>query len=346
MSIERDEVERTQAPSPRWVAHAREVGSWPSSLELTTACTVLVGLLLIRMASGPVGQWFSSLPRESVGIELRLNGADPTAECGRWVWLPLCGTVLLLCIPATVAVAVGIGQVGMRFRPGLLIPNWERLSPGQAFHRLSPAGALWRSGIAVVKFSGLVALAVWWIWCGLTRPYEVNSVPAQVAHYAAAPLDLATKLAAALVAFGLVDYGRAWWVHLAQMGMTREELRAELRETEGDPTIRRRRRQLRFSRSQSNYAKVLLPGDVIVTGRGRLAIGLRMASDGTAVVIVRAVGTVAESLERSARVLGNTVIREDRLARVISVRADVGSRIPAELVQEISDRLSAQPVRM
>ena len=54
MAHNRDEIERTEAPSPRWLAHARERGVWPRSNELTVACSLLAGVLLLRFATGPL----------------------------------------------------------------------------------------------------------------------------------------------------------------------------------------------------------------------------------------------------------------------------------------------------
>src|SRR5262245_58511869 len=126
MTTEHDGIERTEAPTPRWVAHVRERKAWPSSRELVTACSVLSGVLMLRYA-GPslIARLHSMLSNDLETAAVLHNVSDIAAARVRLLansW----GFMQLLLPPVVVALFVGLLQTAGRFRADLLRPRLER----------------------------------------------------------------------------------------------------------------------------------------------------------------------------------------------------------------------------
>jgi flagellar biosynthetic protein FlhB len=188
-----------------------------------------------------------------------------------------------------------------------------------------------RSGVTrslggLCKWLVLLAAALVWLWLDIRRfaAHASQSPQVLVADVAAALAATGTKMAIALVLTGLVDYGVAWWSWTRQTRLTRTELAAELREAEGHPLVRSRRRQAHSERVDRRGRRALDPGDLLLVGAGRLAVAVRGIPQSTgppmqapARIVLRGVGTAAERLRQAARALRIQVIRDDAVARAL-----------------------------
>jgi flagellar biosynthesis protein FlhB len=142
--------------------------------------------------------------------------------------------------------------------------------------------------------------------------------PEQFAGQAAETiLTIGTRLALSLVALGLLDYARAWWSWHRQMQMSRAELRADTREAEGDPLMKKWRRQHQMERSRSRALAVLQHSDVVFVGKGRLAVATRGTGPASAVVVAKAIGPAADRLVQTARSCCARIVRDDTTARAL-----------------------------
>jgi len=333
MANDHDEIERTEAPSPRWIAHARERGIWPRSAELTVACSVLAGVVTLRLFVGPMsesvlnslsrGLQANNVARSSGGLEINL-----VADFGR----PLLLAVLFLVVPAIAAVIASVSQVGFRFQPENLSPDFARLSVTQSLDRIFSGKAFADSLAATVKWTGLLGLSVWWIWSDV-RGVEAGGRSSEsfVQLAGGTLLRVGTKVAVAILVLGCIDYARAWWSHLRQMRQSRAELIAELRESEGDPVIRRRRRQRQMDLSLGMRDKTTKTGNLVLLGTGRLAVALLVTDHADATLVAKAVGAAADRLHRAARNSGVRVVRHDALTRSTFKTIHPGESLPTEL---------------
>jgi flagellar biosynthetic protein FlhB len=247
-------------------------------------------------------------------------------------------TIPFLLIPAAIAALVGLAQAGFRFRPESLCPNVGRFAGLRVVRQVVGGSAATAALFATAKWSVSLFLVVWWIWWEVcrSRAGEIPVSPAAMELHAGMPLRVTIKLAFLLVGLGLLDYLWTWAQHVGQMRMTRAELTAEMRETEGDPTNRRRVRQKRVNRALVKWEKLLQPGDLLLVGHGRLAMAIRTVED-EATLLAKAVGTVADTLERVAHIRSARVLRHAVLARRIAERCEAGKRLPAELVRQLME---------
>jgi flagellar biosynthetic protein FlhB len=153
----------------------------------------------------------------------------------------------------------------------------------------------------------------------------------------AAALRLA---AAALVAFAAIAVVDLVWVHarhLKMLRMTRQELRDEVKESDGDPYMRARRRQIRESRSRQRMMSAVPKASVVITNPTHYAVALAyLGGDAAPKVVAKGVDELAARIRATAEASGVPLVANPPLARALH-RLDVGAEIPAEHYQAVAE---------
>ncbi len=337
--------ERTEAPTPRKREDARREGRVPRSPELTTSF-VLLGSAMLLNAAAPLGQQLMSLfadglaalPAAPAGTEsavglLRQTGIRSFAIIGTW------GGALLL---AGLAIAGPQARGILTLKP--LMPDFERLSPLRNVKRLGPTQALGELVKSLLKL-GLVALAVHRA-IGGAWPDTVALAGQGAFAFVATTHMYAVKLltTAGLCYLGLaaLDYGWQLWQHEQQLKMSRDEIREEYKQQEGDPLVKQRMRSLGRALARRQMMKDVPKADVVITNPTHIAIALRYDPLTAPAPVVLAIGQrkVAERIKQIARDHGVPCIENKPLARALLATARLGQMIPAELYTAVAEILA------
>ena len=212
-----------------------------------------------------------------------------------------------------------------------LVPQLSRLSPLAGVKRVlgvEGAGQLLR---ALLKL-GLVGLALWW---NLDDPTRLRSVmqasPAQL--LAVAGEEMRGLATAAVLAFGLVALGDFGWErfrHLRRMRMSREDLKEEHKESEGDPHLKARQRQLRQQASRRRMMAAVPRATVVVTNPTHYAVALAYEKDsGAPRVVAKGMDSMAGRIREAAREAGVPLVPNPPLARAL-YKLELGREIPPD----------------
>jgi flagellar biosynthetic protein FlhB len=337
--------ERTEQASPRRRQKARAEGDRPRSRDLVAACSTLAGTLVLgSMAAGWVEGWRSALERlmglaassswrGEAGVAAMLELRAVAVEA----MLPLCG-VLLACGGA--ALAAGIGQGGgLSVNPAALQPKLTRLDPVSNLKNLFSLRAMSRMGKTLLPVAALAALA----WGRLARQMEVP-----VFSQARMPLamrdayGLLVDAAWILFVWSAVDYGIEYRSWSERLKMSRQELRDEYKETEGNPQIRGRirniQRQMRARTMRADVAKA----SVVITNPTHYAVALSFDFETMDAPRVLAKGRnlVAEQIKSEARWAGVPIVENPPLARSLYRTVEPGQAIPFELYAAVAGILA------
>jgi flagellar biosynthetic protein FlhB len=330
--------DRTEAPTARRVQRAREEGDIAVSRELVTLAVLggAMGLLALRWPAmggalaGRLAVILADAGTMPLGQALGIAG-----NAAMRAVLPVAGVAAMMAVAAT------LGQTRFLITPGVLAPRLSRLDPRARLARLFGPAALAGALKSVAKFA-VVAAAVWLgvraAWPGFmaalgwTTPFLGDRLAATLVRLVFTALLAQAVIAAADVAFGQ-------WRHLRRLRMTRQELRDEHRESEGDPMIKRRIRQIQQQRARRRMMAAVPTATVVLTNPTHYAVALayERSREGAPRVVAKGADEVAARIREMAERHRVPVVSNPPLARAL-FRVELGAEIPAEhyrLVAEI-----------
>ena len=334
--------EPTEEPTPKRLEAARGRGDVALSRDLLSAAAMTAALLAL-IAGGPeivarlLGYWRSSLAAAPAG------GAPGAAvRAGAYAL----GRALALPFGAALAAATGAGFLQTRglLAPGAVKPDWGRLSPGAGLRRLFGAEAALQVGKGMLKVALVAALT--WLTIGSVMGRLAGLVGTSAARVLAAlgvlAARLAERLALAALALGVADYLLVRHRHRRRLMMTREEVRRESKEAEGDPSHRAERQRLHRELMEQRMVAEVRKADFVVVNPEHIAVALRYDRTGDAAPVVVASGErlLAERIKAVAREAGVPIFRDVTLARSLRALPE-GDEIPAALYEAVAEVLRA-----
>jgi len=310
--------ERSFAPTARRLERAAEEGDVARSGEAVAVASFAAGAAALSAALAPMLAAGRALVAASLA-QRRLDGA----ACAQL----LAAAASVPCAAAGAALATALAQTRFALRLAPLAPRWDRLEPGAGLKRMlsreSVLHALrWSATAAVIALCGLQALR--------------GAIGRDLADDPAAAVDAARAVCAAYVwpalALGAVgaalEYATARGARLRRLRMSREEVKRELRESEGDP--QRKVHRARLQRSMRGDARAMRGATVLVTNPTHVAVALRYDPEDVPVpaVVSKGCDRRAAALRALAARYGVPVVEEVWLARALYAEVAVGEPIP------------------
>jgi type III secretion protein U len=323
---------RTEKPTPRRLREARRRGDVARSAELSAAGALAAGLLALAV-TGPSAT--AALVRTIRAALLSATSAelDPAAALlGATLVFGRLAAPILLAAAAGGALAAALAT-GFAVTPGALRPRLERVDPFRGLRRLCSLGQVATALLGLAKTGVLIAVVLSWLRGAAGALAQLPRGESAALLRAAAPLGgLAARLAFVFAVFGLLDLALSRRRHETQLRMTRDEVRREHKEDEGDPQHRAERR--RIHRALAEAAPVSRATCVVVNPT-HVAVALHHERDGGDAprVLAKGVGESAARIRSSARRAGVPIVRDVALARALYRLAEVGDEIPEELYE-------------
>ena len=322
--------ERTEEPTPRRLRQARERGQVPRS-RLLSGSLVLAGgsagaALGIGHATADLREWTATLLARGVPLQAALHQAVTLLVRGGGP--ALAGAVLG-------AAVAGLATAGWAPSPAVLVPRFERLDPLAGLRRL----CTWRTVAEVLRnlVSAALLLAVlvaggWSLLPSALRLSALGDPGAGLRVMLPAALGIWTRALLLAAALGGLDLLLARWRHRRSLRMSRDEVRREYREQEGDPRHRAHRRAAHRQLLLAGRARGVKAASVVVVNPIHLAVALRWAPEecDAPYLVARGLEEEAAALRSEALALGIPVVRDVALARGL-VQYDVGEEVPEEL---------------
>ncbi len=343
MADDQDKSQQTEEASDKRLEDARKKGQVPSSKEPSTAISFLVLSLIVVTG---VGGWLadslmhvmSDYLSGKAGMETTGKGMQTllisTGADMAMVILPIAIPILLLGMLVTFMVS------GPVFTFETLQPKLEKISPLKGFKRLFSTKSL----AELIK--SILKLTIISVICYIT----VSGLFPQILHSALKdPSDIATlavtgsikivTLVAIIFGFmALADVLYQRWEHMKSMRMSKKEQRDEHKESEGDPQLKSKIRQIQMQQAQNRMMADVPKADVVITNPTRLAVALAYepGSIGAPRVLAKGQGHIAAKIREIARE-NNIPLRENKpLARSLFKHVEIGDEIPEELFEAIA----------
>src|SRR5699024_1060313 len=251
---------------------------------------------------------------------------------------PLLGVLLVtaLLAPATLG--------GWVFSGKALAPKFERLNPGKGLKRVFGPKGLMELAKAMGKFAVVALAAGLFIRHAIAHLMALPSMGVQAGMAASVQLiGLALMtLSATLIVIALVDVPFQLHSHHKQLRMTRKEVKDEMKETDGNPEVKGKRRSMQQELASQRMMEAVPEADVVVTNPTHFAVALRYETERMAAPVVVASGAdhLALAIRRKAEEAGVPRIEAPPLARALYRHADVGQPIPPALYVAVAEVLS------
>jgi len=338
--------DRTEAPTPKRRQDARRRGELPRSAEVSTAMLLLTGALVVHMGSGAL----ADAARTLFGSSARMAVTPPGDLDGAVWWMRTVGRQTLgalapvLAAVGGAALLVGGAQARGVFATQALEPKWSRLSPVGNLKRIVSIRALVELAKSLLKLlvvgaAMVFALSVAWselLALGQQAPFALAGV---LRRYTA---RLLASAGAAYLVLALGDYLYQVWQHEKNLRMSREELKREQKETEGDLMVRARLRSMGRSLARRRMFRDVPTSDVVITNPTHIAVALKYDPARAPAPVVTAMGQrkIAERIKAIALEHGVPVVENKPVARALLATARVGLPIPAELYVAVAEILA------
>ncbi len=346
MADEQSFGDRTEAPTPKRRRDARKKGQIPRSQELTTAFLLLAAAVVLAKGVPVIAAGLALLLTETaVGAMGSIEGFE-----GMSTWLQQVGwTTLGFLTPALLTmagVALAVGGIQARgvlsFEP--LKPKWNRLSPQKNIKEKWGIQAPVTLGKNLLKF-GIISGAMYFAMAGAQ-----NRLPnlAQQGPYALLrfiqeqAVRLLVSAGVAYILLALADYAYQIWRHEKSLKMSKEEIKKEIKESEGDQILKVRRRTMARNLARRRMLLAVGDADVVVTNPTHIAVALKYDPEVASAPLVLAMGArkVAAQIKTLAMDSGVPVVENKPLARALYKTARVGFPIPVELYVAVAEILA------
>ena len=341
-----DDGDRNEAPTPKKRQDARDKGEIPKSQELNVAFGLIAGALLVQLGGGLLGRGLQDMMGHTL-LQASLPAVGLEGIGGRviqtgWRTLWLLTPVLLAATAVTLFVAGAQGRGVLTAKP--LEPKWSKLNPLSNAKNVWGTRAVAELGKSFLKL-GVLGTVLWLALRGFMGrlPSLIQQSPAAMAReiHDTTVILLASAGGAYLVVAG-ADYAYQLWQHEKKLKMSKEEIRKEFKESEGDPHVKSRLRSMGRAMARKRMLTQVATADVIITNPTHVAVALKYDPSIAPAPVVLAMGErkVAERIKQIAADNGVPRVENVPLARALLRTARVGQAIPAEFYVAVAEVLA------
>lgn len=337
--------EKTEAATPRKREKAREEGRVAVSRDLTAGLALVAAGIAARICwpstvteLGRAGRWTIAHASEA-----ELDAAALEQMVGLWQAVCLRALAPALLAAALMGVLTGLAQTKLMFSLGPLKPRFDKLSPVNGFKRLISVRGMVEGAKGLLKVILVLGVAGWMLWTrreDLLRLSDCEAIGAMTLG-----LDLifglVLRCGIMLVVIGVADYAYQWWEHERSLRMTRQEVIDEMKQLEGDPHMRARRKALRRAMLQQGISREAKDATVVVTNPAHIAVALLYRPGMIAPrVVAKGRSLIARRIVALAVRYGIPVIQNVSVARALYKAASVGDYVPGALYHAVAEVLA------
>lgn len=342
--------EKTEPATQKKLDDARKEGQVAKSKEIVNAAFLVGVFYMLQFTIGTIGEGLIDTFNENYSIipnyinreSMTISTATKVFENAMWDILLICAPILLV----TVFIAFFGDFVQVRWRPTAkpITPKFNRISPVSGFKRIFSAQSL----INLLKSMAIVAICLYIIYDeivdnfnGIVNIYEI-SLEAALVFAGEMVFGVATKISLLYLIIGVIDLIYQRRKFNEDMKMTKQEVKDEFKNTEGNPTIKQQQRRRMREASQRRMMQKLPEADVVITNPTHFAVAIKydLSIADAPVVLAKGEDYLAMKIKEIARENDVEIVENKPLARALYASVDVGEKIPQELYQAVAEVLA------
>ncbi|OFZ70691.1 MAG: flagellar biosynthesis protein FlhB [Betaproteobacteria bacterium RBG_16_58_11] len=340
------DLEKTEAATGRRIQRAREDGKVVQSKELAIFIQLMAAVAGLMLMGSYIMEKLISIMRHGFTLD-RATIFDSTLMMSRFMhdtsdaliaFLPL----MLLFVLAAFAGPLLMGGWNFTWKP--LTPDLTKFNPIAGMKRMVSLNGLMELMKASVKAALVGSIGAWVIWRYKDELFALagESLGAGMAHMGDLLFTTAFFMIGSLILLVLADVPFQLWHYAKGLRMTKEEVKQEAKETEGDPQIKARIRSAQRAAARKRMMSAVPKADVIVTNPTHYAVALKYEEGQMAApqIVAKGMGLLAERIMELGQEHAVPVLQAPPLARALYRHADVGDTVPERLYTAVAEVLA------
>jgi flagellar biosynthesis protein FlhB len=338
-----DASQKTEPPTPRRKKEGREKGQVAKSQDLTAWAAMLAAIVLLQICiahgattmRGVLDDMGLAIAHPDQAVATKF-AADAASKSVGIVAPMLIGMMLI-------SAAISIGQVGGRPTLKKLKPDFGRLNVFKGLKRTFGGQVWWELAKSVVKVAVLLAIA----WPAVAHAVASfsqasnGSLESLASISATTAITMFRNVAIGGLAIGGIDYIVQRRRVMKQLRMSRHEVREEMKQHEGNPSVKRAIRGRQLAISRNRMIGLVSSADVVIVNPTHYAVALKYEPGrGAPEVVAKGAGDIAKRIRQEAEANGVPIVHEPVLTRTIYWACDLGQLIPADLYEAVAQLLA------
>lgn len=338
--------ERTEQPTEKRLSEAREKGQIARSKELATALVLIGSAVALMLVGQQLATAIALVMKTSFSLD-RAEVFDPH------LMFHGIGSMLLILVKPMAWIMVIIliaGLIGNTLLGGVAFswqaaaPKFNRLSPLSGFKRMFGIQAVVELAKGIAKVI-VIALAVWWIFKAkfdTMMNLSMQTLPGSIANALHLLQWLFFLMTLSLLLIAAIDVPFQRWNHIKQLKMTKQEIKDEHKNTEGNPEIKGRIRRLQMEMTNRRMMADVPEADVVITNPTHYSVALKYDSEqaGAPIVVAKGADVIAFKIREIAKHYEIPVLESPAVTRSLYHTTKVGAQIPDGLFVAVAQILA------
>lgn len=336
--------DKTEEPTAKKRADAKKKGQVGRSTEISTAFVLLTGFFVLKVLWENI---YTSIADYTTYIFTHLNQPVDTENISR-LFIGIMEILATTALPIMLAIMIiGLGvnffQVGLNFNTEAIGFKLDKLNPINGFGRIFSKRSL------VELFKSLFKIAVIGYFLYTILSQQLLVMPQFIYFDLGTSLEQMSKIIfsmsfeviGVIMVLGFLDYGYQKWQTTQDLKMSKQEVKDEMKQSEGDPQIKGKIKQKQRQMAMSRMMQEVPKADVIVTNPTHFAVALQYHKGMQApLVIAKGQDFVAQKIKKLARESSVPIVENRPLARALFASTNIGDAVPAELYQAVAEVLA------
>ena len=337
--------ERTEQATQKRRQEMRRKGRVARSAEVNSAVMLLAGFTVLMVFRQHIMSGFEDYLN---GIFSQIHLIDLNVNTTGGIFLHTISSFFSIMFPifivmAVVGILVNILQVGFLFSAEPVTPKIEKINPAEGFKRIfsrRSVETLVRDIIKIVVILWISISAIKGLLNSIMLVAD-SSVGDIVAFAGSTVFSIAMKILIGYFIIAILDYAFQRWDYERSMMMTRQEIREEMKQTEGDPLLRARVRSVQRELSRRRMMEGVPKAQVVITNPTHIAVALSYEIGMNApIVVAKGKNLIAEKIRSVAKEAGVPIVENILLAQSLYKAVDIGRPIPPELYTAVAEVLA------
>ncbi len=340
--------EKTEKPTPRKKQKARSEGQVAISKEIATAITLILGFLSLKILGKYMYKQIASVMNFNFTLIEDANkiiSEDYLLDLFIYMILRCIIIAGPICIVAMIiGIVTNILQVGWHPTTKPLQPKFDAFNPATGFKRLFSFKQIVDAIISIIKIIFLIIVIYNAVKGEVHQIVNIVYMDlfSAVIYICNLCVDIGLKVGYFFIIIAIIDFAYQRYSHTKKLRMSKQEIKDEYKQIEGDPTIKGKIRQKMRESSLRRMMQEVPGADVVITNPTHFAVAIKYdrEKEGAPIVLAKGVDHLAQKIKDVAKENKVEIVENKPLARALYSSVDVGKEIPPELYQAVAEVLA------